>query len=185
MRRPAARSDGFTLVELLVVMAIGSLVVPAIAMALVVYSRTAFVASTRADRAHASQSLAATLQADLASATEDPTANRQPCDPLTLQWMQPNPQVNGVAGTPTTYLTTYTTVAKSGSDGPFVLQRTLTVTGASPVTTTVAYNLPSACAATFSRVGDSMTATISFSSTGDGVESTITTITGALRARVS
>lgn len=145
--------DGFTLIELLLVTAIVAVVLPAIAGVMLIFFRTAFVASVRTDRAHDFNLLSAYLQPDLASTRSGPTLSGSGCNSsMELTWTEQAyvPNGNGVTHT---YDVVYAAVAASGNDGPFAIKRTQTIDGVVGNPLTVGHNLDAACSVVFSVSG--------------------------------
>lgn len=184
MRSRAGDSDsGFTLIELLLVTAIVGLVVPALAGVLLVYLRTAFVASTRSDRAHDSNLLASYLQPDLASIRIPPSLSGTSCmNTAVFTWSEQAYVPNG-NGTTHTYVATYAVSAAAGADAPFSLRRTLTVDGTSAGSVPIAHNLDTSCGASFSVNGSKFTATVIQSDASGNAEPSTLKFTGSTGGR--
>jgi prepilin-type N-terminal cleavage/methylation domain-containing protein len=165
---------GFTLIELLLVTAIVGVVVPAIAGVLLVFFRTAYVASVRTDRAHDANLLGSYLPADLASTRTAPTLSGPGCNnSMQLSWSQQNYVPNG-DGTADNYVATYAVAPSTGPDGPYVLRRTAALNGGTPTVLVMAHNLDSACSAVFSSSGNVVTVAVTqFDNSGNAETSTV------------
>jgi prepilin-type N-terminal cleavage/methylation domain-containing protein len=152
--------EGFTLVELLLVVAIMGVVMPAVVGVLLIFFRTAFVASVRTDRAFDANLLAAYLQPDLASTRSAPALSGVGCNSsMVLSWSQQNYLPNG-PGTANSFVATYSVVAAASGDGPYLLRRVLQVDGVTTMTNTISHNLDTVCSAVFSSFGTSVVATV-------------------------
>lgn len=146
------QDSGFTLVELLITVAIVGVIVPALGSVMLVFFQTADVASVRTDRAHDANLFSTYLQPDLASASSVTVAGS--CsNSLTLDWSEAHPLPNGSSSPATTYSAAYTVEAVAGSAGPFVLRRTQQTDGSPVGTQVVMHNLENACDVTFARSG--------------------------------
>jgi prepilin-type N-terminal cleavage/methylation domain-containing protein len=171
---------GFTLVELLLVIAIMGVVIPAIAGAMLIYFRTAFSASVRTDRAHDANLSSAYWQPDLASATQA-TAVGAPCgNVLNLSWTQPHPLPNGDAGTPDAFAVTY---AMTGSGNDFSLTRTLALNGVGQPSQVVIHGIAAACDTTFVVNGTLVTATVVQADASGSAEPSTLRLSGQLGSR--
>jgi prepilin-type N-terminal cleavage/methylation domain-containing protein len=151
--------DGFTLVELLMVVAIMGVVIPAFAFVMIVYFRSAFAASVRTDRANDANTASAYLQPDFAS-SKTATVGGACQNTLTMTWTQDNPLPNGDDGTPDDYSVVYV-VQPTAVDGPYKLLRTLTVNHSSAGSQTVLHGLASSCDVTFTRSAGHLTVAVS------------------------
>ncbi len=175
--------DGFTLIELLLVTAIVALVIPAIAGVMIVFFRTAFVASVRTDRAHDFNLLSAYLQPDLASTRTTPALSGSGCNSaMKLSWTDQAYVPNG-NGTTHTYDALYAAVGASGNDGPFALKRTLTVDGVAGPPLTLAHNLAAACSAVFAVSGAQATVAITQSDSSKNAEPLVLQFSGTIGGR--
>ncbi len=173
MTRPAREDAGFTLIELLLVSAIVGIVVPAIAGVMLIFFRTAFVASTRTDRAHDAGLLASYLQPDLASTRSDPVLNGAGCSSAaTISWARQDYVPNG-NGTAHAYVAAYAVSAATGSDGPYALRRTYSVDGVAQSTVLIAHNLGTACGAVFSLSNHVLTADVTQSDSSGNAETSV------------
>lgn len=175
--------EGFTLIELLLAVAIAGVLIPAAALALMVFFETSYSASVRADRSHDDNLLASWLQPDLASTQSTPVLSGGCSNTLTLSWNQQDYVPNG-NGTTQAFVTTYAVVAASGNDGPFVLQRSQTLNGSpSGANVIVAHNLDGACKASFSLSGQQVTATVTQPDNSGRAEASVVHVSGATAVR--
>jgi prepilin-type N-terminal cleavage/methylation domain-containing protein len=159
-QRPLAQA-GFTLIELVVVMALVAVVVPTLAIGMISYFKSSFSAAARADQAHYSKLWAASIQRDLASAETASTSSGGCSSPavLSLSWSQPNPLPNGQPGSDDDYEAVYGVVADAGSDGPYVLNRALTANSVTTIEPMVR-NIADPCDVVFQVVGGEVRAAV-------------------------
>ena len=183
MTRSATDDGGFTLIELLLVSGIVGVVVPAIAGVMMIFFRTAFVASTRTDRAHDAGLLASYLQPDLASTRADPVLSGAGCSSAaTITWARQDYVPNG-NGTAHTFVAAYVVSAAAGSDGPYALRRTYSADGVPQSTVVVAHNLDTACGAIFSVTSHVMTVDVTQSDSSGNAETSVLHFAAAVGGR--
>ncbi|MCW2543668.1 MAG: hypothetical protein JWM40_1220 [Frankiales bacterium] len=181
MRLP--EEDGFTLVELLLVVAIMGVIVPALAGIVLVYYRTAFAASVQTDRAFDANLLSAYLQPDLASTRTSPVLSGSGCaNTMAVSWAQQNYLPNGNGATDA-YVATYTVSPSATGDGPFVLTRTLVVNGVPSGVVRLSHYLDTSCSAVFSTVGTSVVAAVTQSDGSGQLASSVLRFTGSSGGR--
>lgn len=138
MKRARAGNEpsGFSLVELLIVMAILSVVLVGLGGVLIAGVRNQAGVAERMNYSHNANLLATYLNADLASADVAPMVESAPCSSesqkLQLRWSETQPDPNGnTSGRSSTFTATYSVANVSAVTGSpdLVLQRTFTTSG--------------------------------------------------------